>query len=93
MPSSLLGFVRYGNARHRSGLVCIISNAGASKKRMFVGRSKVDQEWVDILGNQPNSVLIDKWGYGMFTVGGMSASVWVESAAVVSGGMSTREKL
>ncbi|EPS29733.1 putative alpha-amylase [Penicillium oxalicum 114-2] len=87
-----IGFVRYGNARHRSGLVCIISNAGASKKRMFVGRSKVDQEWVDILGNQPNSVLIDKWGYGMFTVGGMSASVWVESAAVVSGGMSTREK-
>ncbi|KAJ5493288.1 Alpha-amylase A type-3, partial [Penicillium diatomitis] len=88
-----IGFVRYGNARHRSGLACIISNAGASKKRMFVGRPKTGQEWVDILGNQPGLVIIDKWGYGMFTVDGMSASVWVESAAVVSGGMNTREKL
>lgn len=85
------GFVRYGNARHSSGLACIISNSGAAKKRMFIGRHNTSQRWIDILGHRPGVVVIDKWGYGLFTVNAMSASVWVDSAAVDCGGI--EEKL
>jgi hypothetical protein len=81
------GFVRYGNARHPSGLACIISNSGAAKKRMFIGRPNTNQRWIDILGHQPGAVVIDKRGYGLFPVNSLSASVWVDSAAVAGSGV------
>lgn len=43
------------------------------------------------MGHQSKAVVIDKWGYGLFTVNAMSASVWVDSAAVAGSGM--EEKL
>lgn len=58
---------------------------------MFIGRHNTDQRWVDILGHQPGVVVIDKRGYGLFTVNSMSASVWVDSAAVACSGI--EEKL
>ncbi|KAJ5167849.1 CAZyme family GH13, partial [Penicillium canariense] len=76
-----IGFVRYGNARHRSGLACVISNAGPAKKRMFIGRQNTNQRWIDVLGHHAADVLIDKWGCGLFPVNAMSVSVWVNSAA------------
>ncbi|KAJ5892046.1 CAZyme family GH13 [Penicillium subrubescens] len=82
-----IGFVRYGNARHRSGLACVISNAGAAKKRMFIGRQNTNQRWIDILGHQPGAVVIDKRGYGLFPVNSMSASVWIDSAVVAGSGV------
>jgi alpha-amylase len=85
VPDYVSGFVRYGNARHHSGLACIISNSGAAKKRMFIGRRNTNQRWIDILRHRPGAVIIDKWGYGLFTVNAMSASVWVDSAAVSCG--------
>lgn len=81
------GFVRYGNARHRSGLACIISNSDAATKRMFIGRHNTNQRWIDILGHQPGAVVIDKRGYGLFPVNSMSASVWVDSATVAGSGV------
>lgn len=78
------GFIRYGNARHRSGLACVMSNAGAATKRMYVGPGHINEEWTDVLrlgSTDTPSVIIDKWGYGEFPVDGMSVSVWVDSAA------------
>lgn len=49
---------------------------------MFIGRKNTGQTWVDVLGNQSASVVIDWRGYGAFPVGAMSVSVWVDSAAV-----------
>lgn len=75
-----IGFVRYGNARHR-GLACVMSNLGPATKRMYVGPGHMNEEWTDILQPSRPSVLIDKRGYGDFPVDGMSVSVWVDSAA------------
>ena len=76
-----LGFVRYGNLRHPSGLACIMSNAAASQKRMYVGRLHAKERWTDVLGWQKKTVVIDKKGYGVVPVSAMSVSVWVDSAA------------
>ncbi|OOF95485.1 glycoside hydrolase family 13 protein [Aspergillus carbonarius ITEM 5010] len=76
-----IGFVRYGNRRHPSGLVCIMSNAGPSRKRMYVGRRHSTEQWTDILQWYPGTVVIDKKGYGEFPVSAMSVSVWVNSSA------------
>lgn len=76
------GFVRYGNARHRSGLACVISNAGPGAQRMYVGRQHAHEQWSDILHPNMKPVIINKDGYGNFGVQGMSASVWVDSATV-----------
>lgn len=57
---------------------------------MFIGRQNTNQRWIDILGYQSGAVVIDKWGYGLFTVDAMSASVWVDSAAVAGAGIEVK---
>jgi alpha-amylase len=76
------GFVRYGNARHRAGLACLISNGGPVTKRMYVGPGHENEVWTDILRSQGPQVIVDRRGYGEFPVDAMSVSVWVNSAAV-----------
>lgn len=78
-----IGFVRYGNARHLSGLACVVSNSGSAVQRMYVGQRHAYEEWVDLLHPDMKPVVIDKKGYGGFAVKAMSASVWVESGAVI----------
>jgi alpha-amylase len=75
------GFVRYGNARHPSGLACIMSNGAAATKRMYVGPGHAHEVWTDILQGHENAVSIDAKGYGDFPVNSMSVGVWVNSAA------------
>ncbi|THC98303.1 hypothetical protein EYZ11_002236 [Aspergillus tanneri] len=77
----IAGFVRYGNFHHPSGLACIMSNADASKKRMYVGRWHAKERWTDLLEWHTKTVVIDKTGYGVFPVAAMSVGVWVNSAA------------
>ncbi|KAI9038708.1 alpha-amylase [Aspergillus affinis] len=76
-----IGFVRYGNSYHPDGLVCVMSNAGSSKKRMYVGRRHARERWTDILEWHTKVVIIDKHGYGVFPVSPMSVGVWVNSTA------------
>ena len=77
----LAGFIRYGNFTHPTGLACVLSNAKAAKKRMYVGRRHARELWTDILGWHRGTVRIDKRGYGVFPVCAMSVSVWVNAAA------------
>lgn len=74
------GFIRYGNKRHPSGLACILSNAGPSRKCMFVGRTHAGERWTDILNSREETVKINRKGYGTFHVGAYSVSVWVNSS-------------
>ncbi|KAL1962403.1 hypothetical protein VTN77DRAFT_9742 [Rasamsonia byssochlamydoides] len=76
-----IGFVRYGNSRHPSGLACVLSNGPASKKRMFVGKGHAGEQWTDLLGWCDETVTIDAGGYGEFPVSARSVSVWVNAAA------------
>ncbi|KAL4895664.1 glycoside hydrolase superfamily [Aspergillus ambiguus] len=76
-----IGFVRYGNRQHPWGLACIMSNAEATRKRMFVGRQHAKERWTDILEWNDEVVTIDRNGYGTFPVARLSVSVWVNYAA------------
>ncbi|OJJ63867.1 hypothetical protein ASPSYDRAFT_139015 [Aspergillus sydowii CBS 593.65] len=78
--ANCIGFVRYGNNRHPAGLACILSNAGPSRKRMFVGRTHAGERWTDILNSRTETVKINRKGYGLFPVGAYSVSVWVNSS-------------
>lgn len=86
MANNGAGFVRYGNANH-SGLACLISNGGPSKKRMFIGRRYTNTEWIDILSYHDMPVVIDKRGYGNFPVNAACVGVWVETAALRRDGL------
>ncbi|KAL2809121.1 glycoside hydrolase superfamily [Aspergillus granulosus] len=78
-----VGFVRYGNACHPSGLACLMSNAGRATKRMYVGPGHSNEVWTDILRPQcaRTQVTVDERGYAEFSVHAGSVSVWVESKA------------
>jgi hypothetical protein len=75
------GFVRYGNKNHQSGLACVLSNAGASRKTMFVGRHHAGEQWTDLLGWNQEVIIIDGSGWATFPVSTRSVSVWVSAAA------------
>lgn len=75
------GFVRYGNKNHPSGLACVLSNAGASRKTMFVGRHHAGEQWTDLLGWNQEVIFIDSSGWATFPVSTRSVSVWVSAAA------------
>jgi hypothetical protein len=81
VANEVAGFVRYGNANH-SGLACLISNGGRSRKRMFIGRQHTNTQWIDILGYHDKRVVIDKRGYGNFPINASCVGVWVEATAV-----------
>lgn len=73
--------MRYGSYKHPFGLACILSNGGASYKRMFVGHRHAGELWTDIIDWRDETVLINNCGYGVFPVAAMSVSVWVNSQA------------
>ncbi|OQD82327.1 hypothetical protein PENANT_c022G08872 [Penicillium antarcticum] len=76
-----IGFVRYGNYRYPFGLACVLSNGPSSYKRMFIGLEHAGEMWTDILQWRDETVLIDRFGHGIFPVAAMSVSVWVNSRA------------
>ncbi|KAL4917772.1 glycoside hydrolase superfamily [Aspergillus aurantiobrunneus] len=78
--ANCIAFVRYGNSRRPFGLACIMSNAGPSQKRMFVGRMHAGERWTDILKSRTEPVKINRKGYGIFPVAAYSVSVWVNSS-------------
>jgi alpha-amylase len=73
--------VRYGNEYFPDGLACVISNMGASYKRMYVGVRHAGEEWTDVLEWCIGNVFIDTRGYGVFPVSTKSVSVWVNNKA------------
>ncbi|RAL06907.1 alpha-amylase [Aspergillus homomorphus CBS 101889] len=85
-----IGFVRYGNARHRAGLACVLHwgpSETAATKRMYVGPGHAHETWTDVLESGSSSsssssspVVIDEHGYGLFPVSGRGVSVWVNAS-------------
>ena len=49
--------------------------------RMFVGELHTGKKWTDVLGWEQAEVEIGEDGFGVFTVGGCSVSVWVSQDA------------
>ena len=49
---------------------------------MYIGKERSGMEYFDALSNNRDPVVIDDDGYGVFTVGDKSVSVWVLEGAL-----------
>lgn len=78
---NLIGWVRRGTWDRPAGCAVVLSNAEMGEKRMFVGEVHAGEKWTDIMGWESKEVEIGKDGFGMFTVGGCSVSVWASADA------------
>ena len=80
-PKSI-GWTRFGTLEHPHGCGVVMSISGSSTKRMYVGPDTTGQIWIDLLRNVDGRIVIDHDGYGTFSCGKKSASVFVDSAAI-----------
>jgi alpha-amylase len=72
-----IGWVRKGLTEIMySGCAVIISNSDEGEIRMFVGRNRAGEEWVDLTGTRDEYITIEDDGYATFLVNGGSVSVW-----------------
>ncbi|MBQ3371146.1 MAG: alpha-amylase [Mogibacterium sp.] len=79
----IVGWVRSGDDRHPdSGFAVLLSNADGGSKKMFIGKDRTGTKYYDALSNSPDPVIVDEDGYGLFTVGEKSVSVWVLEGAL-----------
>ena len=79
----MVGWVRSGDDRHPdSGFAVLLSNADGGSKKMFIGKDRTGTKYYDALSNSPDPVVVDEDGYGLFTVGEKSVSVWVLEGAL-----------
>jgi len=75
-----IGWVRHGDDNHWDGLAVVLCTGETGFKKMYVGKGKSGQRWIDILGVRVfESVVIDKDGWGTFWAYGGNVSVWVRS--------------
>ncbi len=73
--------MRYGTHDRRAGAAVVLSNAGPGTKRMHVGEMHAGERWTDLLGWGEGEVVIGEDGFGEFTCGQCSVSVWVRDDA------------
>ena len=76
-----VGWARCGTWDRRFGCAVITSNAGPGSKRMRVGEMHAGERWTDVLGWQDGEVVIGDDGFGEFTCGQTSVSIWVNREA------------
>ena len=76
---SCIGWTRTGDDEHiNSGLAVIISNGDDTEKKMYIGERFSNYNFIDILNNCNEDVIIDKEGYGNFKVKSKSISIWIK---------------
>ncbi|USK70253.1 alpha-amylase [Peribacillus asahii] len=72
-----IGWVRFGKPSiQKSGCAVILSNDKATEKRMFVGKQRAGEVWVDLTDAHPAKITIEKDGFATFPVQAKSVSVW-----------------
>lgn len=76
-----IGWVRYGTHDRRAGMAVVMSNASPGSKRMHVGEMHAGEKWTDLLGWSEGDVVIGDDGFGDFTCGSCSVSIWVRHDA------------
>lgn len=82
-----VGWVRRGTwDRGLGGCAVVLSNAGPGTRRMFVGKDREGEVWTDALGwardgEKEAEVVVDGEGFGEFTCGELSVSVWTKRDA------------
>ncbi|MED1467632.1 alpha-amylase [Bacillus salipaludis] len=77
--ANLIGWVRRGVKEfERSGCAVVISNSDGGEKRMFVGKERAGEVWVDVTGTRDETITIEEDGFASFPVNGGSVSVWAQ---------------
>lgn len=72
-----IGWVRRGiQERAHSGCAVVISNGDEGEKRMFVGKERAGESWVDLTNNRSDLICIEEDGFATFPVNAGSVSVW-----------------
>lgn len=77
----VVGWVRRTD-KDTSSLAVIISIGDMAEKQMFVGEEEAGKTYIDLSGNNKNTVTIDDEGNGMFNVGPGSVAYWVDKESV-----------
>lgn len=76
--ASTIGWTREGDVHRRtSGLAALISNAESGSKWMYVGKKHSNQIFYDCTGNVHDKVIINKEGFGNFSVSKNNYSIWI----------------
>ncbi|MBS5988216.1 alpha-amylase [Anaerococcus hydrogenalis] len=71
----VVGWVRRTD-NETSSLAVLISIGDMAEKQMFVGEEEAGKVYIDLSGNNKNTVTIDEDGNGVFNVGPGSVSYW-----------------
>ncbi|WP_311370306.1 alpha-amylase [Anaerococcus hydrogenalis] len=71
----VVGWVRRTD-NETSSLAILISIGDMAEKQMFVGEEEAGKVYIDLSGNNKNTVTIDEDGNGVFNVGPGSVSYW-----------------
>ncbi|WP_276876736.1 alpha-amylase [Anaerococcus hydrogenalis] len=71
----VVGWVRRTD-NETSSLAVLISIGDMAEKQMFVGEEEAGKVYIDLSGNNKNTVTIDENGNGVFNVGPGSVSYW-----------------
>lgn len=71
----VVGLVRRTD-NETSSLAVLISIGDMAEKQMFVGEEEAGKVYIDLSGNNKNTVTIDEDGNGVFNVGPGSVSYW-----------------
>lgn len=79
---TLVGFTREGEDGHAdSGVAVLLTDGGSGSKRMYVGSRLAGCRMIDAMGKQLDTVVVGEDGWGEFSVGDGSVSVWVTGEA------------
>jgi len=77
--ANCIGWTREGEEEHPgSGCAVLLSNGDEGFKKMEIGKVHAGKIFIDFLGKHPGEATIDAEGWGEFSVGPGSVSVWVE---------------
>jgi alpha-amylase len=72
-----VGWTRWGDAAHPHAMAVLISNGDEGYKWMEVG--KVNTRFIDLTGHRTEAIVTNNDGWGKFTCGAESVSVWVSA--------------
>jgi alpha-amylase len=76
---STIGWTRLGDAEHPGGLAVVLSNGEGGSKSMEVGHPNCT--YIDITEHIKTPVVTNDEGWGEFSTGGGSVSVWVQQSS------------
>jgi alpha-amylase len=78
----IVGWTRAGSKTIRnSGCAVLLSNNGSGEKTMGMGRKNAGRKWRNVLTEEPDMVVLNENGEGLFKVGETGLAVYIDQLA------------